>query len=321
MSVPQAIQDAYDRARPAVQGLATIVEPTIARWAGDRNYLFRGRVKSVESTGEKLEGGRFESWSDIDDLYACLIVIPDRNHVPETLDYLEETFLVRHVRGRGITTKPPDVFRFDAPRIIATLRPQAGIDRMAGVDELLFEVQVVTAFEYAWQVATHDSIYKGDTIDWRRARLAAHLIAAAEQADSLIAAFDQAVESIPVSQDAQTTWRHTLVEFFKAEIDEGRIPETLRPESWIRFADNVLAVIKSYAARGAVQHELDELVAGVRTRGEKEDVPVSGSLFQLTIAELVGRKGIASIEGHRVVDSAELHDIYRIPSVPLSVAI
>src|ERR1700682_1909214 len=99
VSVPQAIREAYDRAQPIVKSVATIVEPTIAQWCRDRTYLFRGRIKTVESTGEKLEGGRYASWTAIDDLYACMIVVPDRNHVGKVLAYLETTFLVQAVRG------------------------------------------------------------------------------------------------------------------------------------------------------------------------------------------------------------------------------
>lgn len=320
MSVPQAIRDAYARSHAVVEGVAAIVDPTLTQWARRNGYLFRGRIKTVESVAEKLDGGRYASWEDIDDLYACLVVVPDRNHTNDALAYLEETFLVRKVRGRGTTKKPPDVFRFDAPRVIASVRAQPGLDRDARIDTLLFEVQVVTAFEYAWQVATHDSIYKGDKIDWRRDRLAAHLIAAAEQADSLIAAFDQAAETIPASDDDGTARRKLVVDFFRDRMADGRIPETLRPESWIRLADNVLAVIGSYASRRTIRRELDELLAAIDDRIEREDVPVSGSLFQLVIAELVHQKGLDTINEHPVVDSSELRDIYRVPSVPLPVA-
>lgn len=196
MGVPVALQMAYNNRLDSLRELEAIVGPTIQRWASTHDYLFKDRVKEAESLSEKLETGRFASWPDIDDLYACTVVIPTTSHVERVLDFLRAAFREREVRGQGISQKAPDVFRFDAPRFIGTLIPQEGVERSAGLDDVLFEVQILTAFEYAWVVATHDLVYKGGHVDWRRARLAAHLKAAAEEADALIASFELTAESI-----------------------------------------------------------------------------------------------------------------------------
>jgi hypothetical protein len=316
MSVPQAVMEVYSRALPDLRVLAAAVESTIGAWTKAHDYLFRGRIKTASSTGEKLEGGRFGSWAEIDDLYACLVVVPDRNHTQAALEFMERAFDVREIRGRGRTRKSPDVFRFDAPRIVANLRP---LDRGAA-DDIHFEVQMLTAFEYAWQVATHDSIYKADTIDWRRARLAGHLVATAEQADSLIAAFEQTIEAIPLSNDMRTSWRTRIVGFFEGELSGGAIPSTLKPESWLRFADNVIALVESYVKRDQVSTELDALEVSVRSMAAASEIPISGSLFQLTVAALVASKGEKAIKKHKLVESTEFSDIYRLARVPKAVS-
>lgn len=321
MPVPQAVQGAYDEALPLVRTLAGVVEPTVRNWCVSHDYFFRGRVKAAESLGEKLEGGRFGSWDEIDDLYACSVVVPTALHVDGTLEFLTAVFELVEQRGRGIAQKPPNVFRFDAPRCVLRLKPQEGLERPAGLEDLLFEVQVLTALDYAWQVATHDPIFKGDRVDWRRDRLAAHLKASVEQADSLIAAFDHAVEAIPVSPYTDTERRDRLVAFCVSGIEAGGIPATLTPQSWVRFADNVLSLIASYCRRDRVDEELDKLIEAAGHDAESGAIPVGGSLFQLFVALVVRLNGVDALKKRVIVDSSELRDIYRIAGVPRPMAL
>jgi hypothetical protein len=315
MPVPQAVTEAYNRSQPVIQSLANIVRSTIEVWTARNNYFFRGRVKSAASTAEKLETGRFKSWADLDDLYAAEIVVPTLAQVSPTLEYLQRTFCQCQVRGRGVGKKPPSEFRFDAVRFIGTLIPQEGVGRPIGVDQVLFEVQILTAFEYAWQVATHDSVYKGDTIDWRRLRLAAYLRASAEQADSLIAAFDEVVDTVPASPHPDTERCERIVRLCQREIHDEKLPEGLHPESWVRFGENVLGLVKAYAGN-AIDQELDKLLAAVEAKASEGAAPVSGTLFQMIVSEVVSLKGPQALKRFPIVDSNELRDIYRIVQIP-----
>jgi hypothetical protein len=320
MPVPQAVTEADNRSQPVIQNLAAVVRSTIEVWTARHGYFFRGRIKSAASTAEKLETGRFRSWADLDDLYAAEIVVPTLAQVSPTLEYLQQTFSQREVRGRGIGKKPPSEFRFDAVRFIGTLSPREGVNRTAGVEQILFEVQILTAFEYAWQVATHDSVYKGDTIDWRRLRLAAYLRASAEQADSLIAAFDDVVDTLPASPHPDTERRERIVRLCQREISAAKLPEGLQPESWVRFGENVLGLVKTYAGSRAIDQELDELLTAVEVKASEGTAPVSGTLFQLIVAEVVGLKGPQALNRFPIVDSDELRDIYRIVRIPKRIA-
>ncbi|MHB8234395.1 MAG: nucleotidyltransferase family protein [Solirubrobacteraceae bacterium] len=320
MAVPQAVQEAYTQARPLIESVAAIVKPTVVAWTEQHEYFFRGRVKTVESLAEKLECGRIASWAEVDDLYAAEVVVPTLEHVSPTLEHLRRSFRPREIRGPGVSQKSPQEFRFDATRFIGTVVPQEGLTRLAGVEELLFEVQILTAFEYAWQVATHDSVYKGDAIDWRRQRLAAHLRAAAEQADYLIAAFDSAAEIIPLSLHRDTERREQIVSLCRRELEDERIPESLQPESWVRFADNVLSLVKRYAKRDKVDRELDTLLAALEARIAEGGVPFSGTLFQLVVSLVVQLKGVNALRSFPLVESIELRDLYGIMRVPRRVA-
>lgn len=315
MSVPLAVQAAYDLSVDALRELDAIVGTTIQRWASANDYLFRGRIKEPDSLAEKLETGRYAGWQDIDDLYACTVVIPTTLHVDRALTFLRAAFRESAVRGQGVANKPPDVFRFDAPRFIGTLTPQPGIERPSGLDEVMFEVQILTAFEYAWVVATHDLVFKGGHVDWRRARLAAHLKAAAEEADALIVSFERTAEHLPISPHRDTNRRELISTFFKEQLDAGRIPETLEPGSWARFCDNVLELVQSFA-RQRTDEELTQLLADAEAQFATGDVPVSGSLFQLVTGLVSRRHGSNALRRYVIVDSSELRDLHGVTEIP-----
>ncbi len=316
MAVPNAVQAAYDRDLPLIRSVATVVEQTVFGLASDRDYLFKGRIKRVDSIAEKLETGRYAKWREIDDFYACSVVVPNRHHVESVLEHLDTAFRRHAVRGRAVAQKPADVFRFDAPRFIGRLRDQQALGRLPGVEDILFEVQVLTALEYAWQVATHDEVFKGDQIDWRRDRLAAELKASIEQADNLVAAFDIAASVIVASPFRATERRELVVAFSLEQIRGGGLAEHLAPTSWVRFGDNVVNLVSAYARRDSIDDELNLVLAEVARLIAEESPPVAGSLFQLFVAAVFRLRGEKGLKKYRLVESDELTSIYRIPEVP-----
>ena len=187
---------------------------------------------------------------------------------------------------------------------------------MPGVDEILFEVQVLTALEYAWQVATHDEVFKGERIDWRRDRLAAELKAAVEQMDNLVASFDLAASAIVASPFRATERREVVVGFCLEHISAGTIAEHLAPTSWVRFGDNVVNLVSRYARQGDVDTELELVLQEVDRLATDGPTPLAGSLFQLFIAAVFRLRGSKGLKKFRVVESDELASIYRIPTLP-----
>lgn len=318
MAVPRAVQAAYDRDLPLIQSVAAIASESVRAHAAACGYLFRERIKTVESLAEKLESGRFDDWRLIDDLYACSVVVPNRHHILPVIEYLDATFVRQDLRGRGIAQTPPDVFRFDAPRFIGTIAPQEGLKRLADLERVLFEVQILTALEYAWQVATHDPVFKGGLVDWRRDRLAAQLKASVEEADNLIAAFDEAASFVVASPHAGTERRARVVALCVDGVAAGNIPEHLAPQSWTRLGDNVVSLVTRYAGKHEVDAELDLLLSEVKRYAAEESVPVGGSLFQLFVAAAFRLHGERALRRFVLVDSDELTTVYRIPSVPAS---
>lgn len=314
MSDPESLRQAFDRIQPLVDDVARHVGDTLERYCKDHGYLFRGRAKELTSLVEKLEGGRVDRWSDIDDLYACTIVVPVREHEDKVLRKLDSSFAPMEVKSRSGSKKAPDVFRFDGTRWYGRISDAAATTRQPGTGDVIFEVQVVTAFEYAWLAVTHDLVYKGDTADWRQQRLAAQLKAAVEQVEVLISAFESASDAILLSPWPQTEATALIVERFKRLAADGLLPETILPASWRRFGDNVYVLVKSYERN---PDKILDAVAALLTTIEGDllgavptQLPNSGTLFQYVLSVVNRPDTEGSLARFRVVPSRELPDLY-----------
>ena len=316
MGVPARVREVYEAKESLLEALELVVRESLRRWCDHKDYLFKGRRKSVDSLSEKLESGRYTKWSEIDDLYACTVVVPTATHEPKVLEFLRNAFVEKETRARFTTKKPPDVFRFDTTRFVGSLRDLPGLEREPGVGDLLFEVQIPTVFEYAWSVASHDLVYKGGTVDWRRIRLAAQLKAAVEQIDMLIDNFERSADSVPESEHDETAVRAEIVNVCREMLGDGRLPQSLEPVSWTRLSTNVLALVRSYSGSFKSVAAARDLLAKFKERVEdkKQPVPLSGSLFQLFVG-VANASPDASIDKFTLIESAELIQFHGVKEI------
>ncbi|MEK8105767.1 hypothetical protein NKG94_12605 [Micromonospora sp. M12] len=191
--------------------------------------MFFDRVKDLESLSEKLEGGRYSSWNEVDDLYAFTVVVPSPQHEEAVRSKLDQSFHRLKVRDRTAAMKAPDVFRFDGLRWYGRMNDDAALERQPGMAEVTFEAQVLTSFERAWSAVTHDLVYKADDVDWKRLRLAAQLKAAVEQIEMIIAAFEATSSAVLESPWPETKIKQEIIATFSSLMGDGHVPEILRP--------------------------------------------------------------------------------------------
>ena len=181
---PQLLEQKFNIVQPFLRELKNHVSETLGGFADENGFPFYGRIKTTDSISEKIEMGRCKQFSHLDDLVAFTLIIPSAAFESAATGFCQSKFHVIEMRNKSNTEKAPDVFRFDATRVIARVRPRPDID--VGVPSIFdwrFEIQIRTAFEHAWAVATHDLVYKGSAIDWKRVRLAAQLKAISEGFD------------------------------------------------------------------------------------------------------------------------------------------
>ncbi|MEU3231369.1 hypothetical protein [Nocardiopsis alba] len=313
--------NAYAQIENDLLVLEKYVASTLRPWCDKNGYPFKARRKSLQSLSEKLESGRYRRWSDLDDLYACTVVVPTVSHESSVLEFLSSAFFNVETRTRNSTQKSPDVFRFDSTRFIGKVLVIPGVDLPEGIERIKFEVQVPTAFEYAWSVVTHDLVYKSDDYDWRKGRLAALLKANVEQIELIISGFQENVSVSPQSPHRESEAKREVATTFKRLIDSGFISEELTPASWSRFADNFYSLVGSYAKnKFSTPQKTSDLLRSLEAEissSSNYQYLMSGSLFQLVLGLVANqRHSGANINKFTIVDSVELRDIHGISEVP-----
>lgn len=290
MITARAIRARFSELEPYFPFIMTRVKETLIGFADSRGYAVVARSKTVESVSEKIETGRYPSWSAIDDLVACTIVIPKISDETEVLEFLKQAFLEIKILRRGSTKKSPDVFRFECTRFIGKLNRPADILPTEPAYDVMFEIQVRTAFEHAWSVTTHDLTYKNEQVSWERLRLAAQLKATIEQLDMLVAAFEDNTKFIPGNPFPEMDAREEAALYFQGLFQERRLPEELRPKDWTRFAENLAALLRSARSlkRDTPQQRVQRVI-GVMSQflATGASVSLNLSLLQFTFALLV----------------------------------
>lgn len=293
MIIPLILKQKYMQYKPFVDEVANRVKPTLINYCERNNYAFTSRIKTLESVAEKIETGRFGSWTQIDDLFACTVIVPTLADEQKVIKYFRDVYEFVTMNKRGQAKKAPEVFRFDSTRIIFRLKRPDGLneDDMLSIFSVCFELQVRSAFEHAWSVTTHALTYKSPTIDWKRLRLASQIKATVEQLDTLILSFDEATPYISENPWPEIGTKRLIIQSFKSLLDEGYIPSELAPKDLSRFCDNLYSLLKTNIEEKQLGNVLKILKRHLISEGA-DKVPRSISLLQFVTGLLI-RLGLA----------------------------
>ncbi|MDA9452316.1 hypothetical protein [Bradyrhizobium sp. CCBAU 21360] len=292
--IPQKLDQKYAALRPILQALKEHVSGTLGAFADERGFPFYGRLKSAESLSEKIETGRYRKFSEIEDLVAFTLIMPNATYESEVVAFCRSAFELVDIRDRSTAQKPPDTFRFDCTRVLCGLRRPPYADPVApSIYDHRFELQIRTAFEHAWVVSTHDLTYKGSATEWKRIRLAAQLKATAESMDVAIASFEHMASAINESPWKRINDQTEASRRIKSLIDARKILEIHHPDSLMRFSDNFCKLIASIRPAISVEAALDLICAQLP---EPAAIPKSLSFYQVCLGILCSRLPVRSVE-------------------------
>jgi ppGpp synthetase/RelA/SpoT-type nucleotidyltranferase len=255
MIVPTGLIAAYDQLQTPLRVLHTRAKQSLATLADANRFPMFGRIKSIESLLEKVEGGWFSNLSDIDDLVAFTLIVPTRRQAPDVIRHCKDAFDVLRIKEKSDYHRPPETFWFDSTRIAARLRPVPGDpafelvpnqdDQHSALGDITFEVQILTAFEHAWSTATHDFAYKSGRVDWNRLRLAWQLKATVEMLDTSIVSLEFLTEQSLRAKWSQLENSANLANVITHFIDTGMIPSEHHPKDMSRVCDNIARFVES----------------------------------------------------------------------------
>jgi len=314
MIYPPILDRQYQQYRPLVDIVAKRVKSTMLNFCDDKGYALTSRIKTIESLAEKIETGRFKKWSELNDLFACTVIIPSLLQEQEVIEFCQNTFDVdvKKIVKRGQNKKSPDSFIFDSTRIYARLRRAEAPDLSnLSIFDILFEIQIKSAFEHAWAVSTHDLVYKSAEIDWKKLRLAAQIKATVEQLDTMIMAFEQIASTIQEHEYPQIK-RKRQIAVATQNLFAQKIPQELQPKDMSRFCDNLYGILASAGKEDKIQEAIKCIRDKVNST-PTDLIPRSISLLQYFLAILVEEKIIVlPLDKHCFHITEELIALYPI---------
>ena len=314
MIYPPILDRQYQQYHPLVEQVAKRVKSTMLNFCDHKGYALTSRIKTIESLAEKIETGRFKKWSELNDLFACTVIIPSLSQEQEVIEFCQNTFNRKKIVKRGQNKKSPDTFIFDSTRIYAQLRraEDTDLDNLLSIFDIVFEIQIKSAFEHAWAVSTHDLVYKGSKVDWKRVRLAAQIKATVEQLDTVIMAFDQIAPTMQDNDYPEIKRKCQIAVATQELFAQQKIPQELQPKDITRFCDNLYGVIVSANKEDKVQDVIKSIRKKVNSTPSRQ-IPRSISLLQYFLAILVEEEIIVlPLEKHCFHITEELIALYPI---------
>jgi hypothetical protein len=297
--VPGSVAEAHERQQVILRLVEDLAGSRLRELCRRQQWLFDERHKPVESALAKLEAGASPSLALMDDLWAALVVVPTAAEVPAAAAQVLQLFDGVQKPSRR---RDAQAFPYDDVHVIAALGSK--VSQAVASPEVLnrrFEVQIHTGLQYAWWRATHDTVYKGGSRDWRTVRAASQARASLELLDAVLADLHGAgqLQSALPGPEAE--------------------PDTLLPEKWLdlwrpedrprdvlRFCDTVMRLIR---ACGLSPEELQQYLRGDSARdliGQRDLTP--GQAVTLATARLVGAdfRGRLKRAGVRVLVTPEM---------------
>ncbi|MDL2122784.1 MAG: hypothetical protein LWX51_06815 [Deltaproteobacteria bacterium] len=183
MKISKSLRDSHSSQREQYEQLQGRVD-SIMNALKDQRWHYESRVKDLESFALKIETGRYDDQNQVDDFFACTLVVDNLDSMSKAEKLVSNKFKFdkRRPKSNDCTSKPSDSFRFDDTRLYVRWKDDPAI-RPTGLNGLLFEVQFKTFLAHAWSVATHDLTYKTDEKSWPRERIAFQIKAMLEHAE------------------------------------------------------------------------------------------------------------------------------------------
>lgn len=212
-------RDLYERLQRACKGLLQAI-------ADEHHGLFDDRLKSEDSMFSKVESGLHKDpFQEVNDIYAATIAVSTVLEVDKVCERVLADF-IEIDRSTARTNRPAE-FVYDDLHLVLSLRDTNLLTDKA-ILGLRFELQIKSMLQFAWTMATHDTVYKGNEISWANDRLAAEVKAALELLDYLFADVGRAAALHPEKENEQYAGRRALLRVIRERCDEASLPPDLK---------------------------------------------------------------------------------------------
>lgn len=241
MKVVTSIRDIYEDRKPVYEKLKEDVDQYFLSQK-HRNWHYESRIKELQSFTLKAETDRYERISELEDFFGACLVVENISTIKNAIKLINkryQTLYQRPIRP-NLTSKSPDSFVFDDLRLYIQI-PLDPTRRAKGIEEVVFEVQIKTFLQHAWSIATHDMVYKGDSINWAYSRIAFQVKAMLEHAElSIMESNNLSRNQFLNKTNKDYKVKNQLIAFLKEKWQPEQLPEDL-----IRLASNIKSLMET----------------------------------------------------------------------------
>lgn len=241
MKISKQLRQIHQDAQQKFVRLEMEVQETLKPRVEDSGWFFLGRIKQLESFVLKVETGRVPDPKNMEDFFACTIIVPTMIQIDSAEELVRGLYDIESRRPPDDTKthKASSSFAFDDLRLYVRRRsPDSG--KNEDLSGLIFEVQIKTILQHAWSVATHDLIYKTDSISWSRERIAFQVKAMLEHAEIAIAEANRLSDAQAVAKkDERTDNILRIIEQLEDFWPNDRLPSNIK-----RLSETVYDLLK-----------------------------------------------------------------------------
>ncbi len=238
MKVSKSIRDLYSELQDYALPLGKEVSGLLKVYAEQNKWSFTDRIKEEISFAQKIEMGIYSSNEQIDDFYACEIVVLNLKDINAAKEFVRNNFNVINEKPKGLVSA--DSFFFDGIRLYARLNE--GVAGPKPYSWMTFEVQIKTLLEKAWGEATHDFTYKCKEVKWGKERLVYQLKAILSHADIMFSEIENVSNSC--SPDISSTADdniNNVTKWILENWDESACPDNMK-----RLSETIVNLCKTY---------------------------------------------------------------------------
>lgn len=287
MKIVKQIRDIYTNSVDRYERLSQEIKDKLKPQVEERGWFFLSRVKKLESFALKIETGWVADPAKLEDFFACTIVVPTISQISQAEDLIRSyyDFGYRRPESDEITKKTASSFVFDDLRLYMKRRPLAS-GKEPDLNNLVFEVQVKTILQHAWSIATHDLIYKSDSVRWSRERIAFQVKAMLEHAEIAIEGANLLADTSAVAKmDIKTSSIIKIIEKVEQFWSQEQRPQDIKRLAEILF--NLLRVCDFNEEAG---DKFEESINAEKTRTGL--IPVDLSPYAFTVQALANSQDI-----------------------------
>ena len=309
MIIPDSFRNQYEVTSKSWEPIKYEVDGIFHKICADLSYsTYNSRIKPVESVLLKAQKGVYQNpFSEMEDFYACELVLPLTSQLGNAIERIAIEF---NVSGSNNKIRSPYDFSYAGNHYLLQLRDSPMRADKSVLDKV-FELQVKTLLQSAWQYAGHNIIYKPNRISYWTERIAGQLRGLLELADSVLAQIEETANLLhnqsQVEENSYKPDQKKIIELMLNHFDESILPSDKR---------RMAVVIQNFNSLGGITvDQLEEFI--IQAKDQSDPIfdyltinPIDQIFILIFLRKEEKVKEILKRGKHRVLITTEMEEFY-----------